>query len=170
MISFKCNSCGETHQGTPTFGWTYPVQYLSIPKEEREQRISLGTDDCVIDEKHFFIRGCLEIPVIGESEPFAWGVWVSLSKENFTQFIQYFGNEKRAHIGPFFGWLCSDIWLYPTQTLNLKTQVHLRDNMTRPYIELERTSHPLAIEQREGVSVARIAEIYEKMTHPEKFI
>lgn len=170
MISFKCKSCGELHQGTPTFGWNFPVQYMRVPETEREGRVSLGTDDCVIDEKYFFVRGCLEIPVHGESEPFAWGVWVSLSEDNFSKFVQHFGVEKRSHIGPFFGWLSSDIWLYPTQTFNLKTQVHIRDNKVRPYIELEQTDHPLAVEQREGISVERVAEIYEKMTHPEKYV
>ena len=170
MVSFKCNSCGEVHEGIPTFGWNYPVQYMSVPKEERAKRISLGSDDCVIDDKYFFVRGCLEIPVIGEQEPFVWSVWVSLSEPSFNQFAQFFGVEHRSHIGPFFGWLSSDIWLYPTQTLNLKTQVHLRDNKIRPYIELEKTDHPLSIEQHAGITVECVAEIYEKMTHPDRYL
>jgi hypothetical protein len=44
--------------------------------------------------------------------------------------------------------------------VNLKTAVHLRDDGVRPYIELEPTDHPLAVEQREGISVERLGEIY----------
>ena len=40
-----------------------------------------------IDEKFFFIRGCLEIPVEDEDERFSWGVWVSLSESSFKQWV-----------------------------------------------------------------------------------
>ena len=49
---------------------------------------------------------------------------------------------------------------YP-DTLNLKTMVYLRNDGVRPSIELEPTDHPLAVEQREGISMTRVAEIYE---------
>ena len=67
-------------------------------------------------------------------------------------------------MGPFFGWLNAYLKPYP-DTMNLKTQVHLRDNGIRPFIELEPTDHPLAIEQRTGISVTRVAELYEIMVH-----
>ncbi|HVZ38062.1 MAG TPA: DUF2199 domain-containing protein [Candidatus Kapabacteria bacterium] len=72
--------------------------------------------------------------------------------------------EKRSHIGPFFGWL--DAWLKPCpDTTNLKTMVHLRDDGIRPYILLEPTDHPLAVEQREGITVERVAELYAMLMH-----
>lgn len=163
-FAFTCVSCGEVHRGVPTFGAAAPVSYYAVPQEERDRRCSLGTDDCVIDGKWFFIRGCIEIPVHGETEQFSWGVWVSLSEASFKQWAAYFEAQKRSHIGPFFGWLNSWLKPYP-DTLNLKTRVHLRDNGTRPFIELEPTDHPLAVEQREGISQTRLAEIYEQMVH-----
>jgi len=54
--------------------------------------------------------------------------------------------------------------LYPS-TENLKTRVHLRDNGVRPYIELEATDHPLAVEQRNGIAADRVAEIYAHYEH-----
>lgn len=152
------------HRGMPTFGWSYPIQYLQVPEEERAERCSLGSDDCVIDEELFFVRGCIEIPVEDCDEPFAWGAWVSLSRDNFHIFIEHFGRDRRSHLEPMFGWLCSRIVAYP-DTLNLKTRLHLRDDGIRPYIELEPTDHPLAVEQRSGISQARVAEIYALMTH-----
>ena len=148
----------------PTFGWEYPIQYLQIPENEREGRAPLGTDDCVIDGEQFFVRGCLDIPVVGQTESFSWGAWVSLSEANFAEFVRYFHEPERSHAGPFFGWLCSHIWIYP-DTLNLKTMVHLRDDGIRPFIELEPTDHPLAVEQRNGITVERVAEIFELVTH-----
>jgi hypothetical protein len=49
--------------------------------------------------------------------------------------------------------------------MDLKTRVHLRDYGPRPWIELEPTDHPLALEQRNGISIDRVAEIYSVMVH-----
>ncbi|HET9219353.1 MAG TPA: DUF2199 domain-containing protein [Terriglobia bacterium] len=163
-FQFRCSTCAEIHTGMPTFGAHAPLSFYEVPEGERDQRCSLGTDDCVIDEKWFFIRGCIEIPVRGETEPFVWGVWVSLSQQNFNEWISAFKLDKRSHLGPYFGWL--NAWLKPyTDTANLKTRVHLRDHGIRPYIELEPTDHPLAIEQRQGITRERVAEIYSMMMH-----
>ena len=67
----------------------------------------------------------------------------------------------------FFGWLCSAVPGYP-DTQQLKTMVRVRPWPTRPFVELEPTGHPLAIEQREGISVARAREIAERIMHPGK--
>jgi hypothetical protein len=130
----------------------------------RQVRCVLGSDDCVIDGNEFFVRGCIEIRVHGEDDPLSWGVWVSLSEASYKQWADSFHLKKRSHLGPFFGWL--NAWLKPyPETMNLKTRVHLRDDGVRPYIELEPTEHPLAVEQRNGISVQRVTEIYEQMVH-----
>ncbi len=100
----------------------------------------------------------------GEKEPFIWGVWVSLSEDNFKKYLKYSDQEKRSCIEPFGAWL--DAWLKPyPDTRNLKATIHLRDHSIRPFIELESTDHPLAIEQREGISLKRAAELYSIMMH-----
>jgi hypothetical protein len=164
MIRFKCTSCGEWHEGLPGYAAEAPLYYYSIPLEERAQRCNLGSDTCIVDHESFFVRGCLEIPVHGESEPFIWGVWVSLNKNSFDQFMGCFDEPKRSHIGPFFGWLSAALALY-SSTISLKTRVHLRDNGVRPHIELEPTDHPLAVEQRTGIAAERVAEIYSRLEH-----
>jgi hypothetical protein len=164
MFSFKCAACGEVHEGMPSFGAHAPLSYYEVPKEERKNRCYLGTDDCVIDDEFFFVRGCLEIPVIGETEPFSWGVWVSLSEASYLEWVKCYESDKRSHIGPFFGWLNAWIKPYP-DTISLKTNVHLRDDGIRPFIELQSADHPLAIEQRVGITVERVAELYAQMMH-----
>jgi len=161
---FHCASCGQTHEGMPTFGSAAPLAYYAVPENERSRRCQLGTDGCVIDNDFFFVRGCVEIQVHGQPEPFVWGLWVSLSKQNFIEWYGAENQAKRSHLGPYFGWLDAALKVYP-EAMNLKTRVHLRDNGIRPYIELEPTDHPLAVEQREGISVQRVAAIYGAMVH-----
>jgi hypothetical protein len=39
------------------------------------------------------------------------------------------------------------------------------EGMPRPFIELEPTDHPLALEQKNGITVDRVAEIYAYCVH-----
>jgi hypothetical protein len=166
-FEFKCATCDEIHVGMPSFGWDKPLSYFSIPEDQCEQRCRVSTDDCIIDGSSYFVRGCLEIPVHGEAEVFSWGVWISLSEESYKKWLAVYDEPKRSHVGPFFGWLNAPIPSYP-DTINLKTMLHLRDDGIRPYIELEATDHPLAVEQRDGITVARVAELYALMMHTDE--
>ena len=57
-------------------------------------------------------------------------------------------------------------WLKPdSETMDLTTRVNLRDDGLRLSIELKPTDHPLALEQRNGISIDRVAEIYSIMVH-----
>jgi hypothetical protein len=42
----------------------------------------------------------------------------------------------------------------------MKSRVHTRTIGLRPWVELEPTEHPLALEQREGMGPDRIAALY----------
>ncbi|MEU6845643.1 DUF2199 domain-containing protein [Streptomyces sp. NPDC046716] len=46
-----------------------------------------------------------------------------------------------------------------------ETHVHTRQVGQRPFIELEPTSHALAIEQRTGITMDRVREIAEAVIH-----
>jgi hypothetical protein len=136
------------------FGPPAPDIYAGIPESERAKRSLLDTDLCVIDKKHHFIRGCLDIPIAGTPDVFRWLVWVSLSEKNFNRAVEVWERPGRESEPPYFGWLSTSLPHYP-ETLNLKTNVHTRLVGERPRIELEPTGHPLALEQREGISLAR---------------
>ena len=162
---FICGTCGKFHAELPMdFAVETPYPYLVIPAEERKARCYLTSDVCVIDDKEFYIRGCLEIPVIDGPRPFAWGVWVSLSEKSFKRVIELWDYDGREKEPPFFGWLCTRLPLYPDTGL-LKTHVHLRPLNKRPFIELEPTDHPLAVEQRNGITMARVREIAAALLH-----
>jgi hypothetical protein len=165
MFEFKCGTCDKIHQGTPTFGYDFPINYLDVPNEQKEERCFLTSDTCVIDNEFFFVRGCVEIHVHGEKEPFIWGVWVSLSEKSFFRFQEFYEVAERNQEPPFFGWLNTCFADYATEDDFLKTNVYLRNNGIRPYIDIEPTNHRLAIEQREGISKERLIEIYELMAH-----
>ena len=89
---------------------------------------------------------------------------MTLSKTNFDRYIETFDTGDHGHLGPWFGWFSNRIPGYP-DTLNLKCQVVPRNGRSRPYVELKPTHHPLAIEQRDGITFGRILEIYALYGH-----
>lgn len=163
-FQFRCKCCDEIHEGIPTIGFDSPAIAQWVPEDQREKRVDLGSDDCVVDGERFLVRGCIEIPVDGEEEPFIWGAWVDLSKRDFDEWAQSFHLEQRKHIGPLAGYLGSRLPCYP-DTFNHHVVMHLRDKGTRPYIEVSKSAHPLHIEQCNGISQERLVEIYQAVIH-----
>src|SRR5688572_18938821 len=154
MNGYTCSTCGEFHGGLPfSYGAYAPALWFEIPEDEREARTLLSSDQCVIDEVHFFIQGRLEIPVLdAEEDLFSWNVWVSLSKQSFDRTAKFWERDGRESERPCFGWLSTDLPCYSETTLNLKTSVHTRPVGERPFIELAPGDHQLAIEQIGGIT------------------
>ena len=164
-MEWKCSTCGKVHTGlTEGYGYDAPDPYNDVPEADRDRRCFLDADYCVVDDEHFFVRGCVEIPIIGQNDPLIWGVWVSLSRQNFERERELVEDAKRVEEPPYFGWLSSRIEIYP-DTYALKTNVLIQPTGMRPLIELEPTEHPLAVEQRTGITVERVRQIAELVEH-----
>jgi hypothetical protein len=66
---------------------------------------------------------------------------------------------------PFLGgWLNSSLPLYGN-THYLKSQGHTRPLGQRPCLDLEPTDHPLAVELRTGITMTRVRDIAERLSH-----
>lgn len=162
---FVCRHCGVVHKGLPlSFGVDTPIYFDGIPAAERSSRVSISSDQCIIDGEHYFVRGCLEVRITGTSDVFEWGVWVSLSEKSFKRVTELWNKSGRGSEPPSFGWLSTRLPGYP-DTLNLKTIVHLRPVGVRTFIELEPTDHPLSLEQQRGISAGRARQIAENLIH-----
>ena len=147
-----------------SFGADAPVYWNDELAADEDSELT--SDVCVIKGEHFFVRGIVEIHVHGADEPFTWGVWVTLSGPNFKKTLDLVETEGRESEPPYFGWLSTELPVYGTSTVNLKTHVHTQRVGLRPTIELEPTDHPLAVEQRTGITLERVQEIAEQVLHP----
>jgi hypothetical protein len=158
-IVWTCKCCGKQYD-TLSFAYALdePDPWRAVPEDERRSRGVLGTDSCTIDGRHHFVRGRIVIPVIGSEAPFIWGVWASVSKADFERFGRLWDLKIRDHEAPLAGRLGNDIPLYP-QTFDLACRVVFKNERRRPSFELEATDHPLAIEQRNGITLNRVEEI-----------
>lgn len=171
MEGYTCKTCGQYHEGLPlSYGSSAPDIVFSMDEKEQKRRVLLSSDQCEIKgeklfgEKHYFILGNIDIPIIGPNGIFRWTVWVSLSEANYKRAGKLWNTIGRENEPPYFGWLSTSLPVYP-QTLNLKTHAHTNPVGIRPFIELEPTDHPLAVEQRNGITMERVQQIAEMILH-----
>ena len=169
-LRWKCGSCEEGHTG-PCLDWGYHAPYHWLDEHEKAgRRVSLlpwrrskeetflDEDYCAIENRNFFVRGIIHLPIIGAAESFRWGVWGSLSRENFEKLRGMREDPTRIEIPPMFSWLSTQIGEYP-DTLNIKMYAHIQEPGVRPNFRLERTEHPLSQEYHNGVTPERVKEI-----------
>jgi hypothetical protein len=154
LFGWVCRTCGIERENPPIcFGADAPWRAL-VPPEEFSARVKLSSDQCVVDEQQFFIRGHIEIPIHKHPEPLSFSVWSSLSEESFFHMGDRWESPDRDCDPPYFGWLCSSLPVYPS-TLHLKLSVQSRRPGLTPLLTLEPTDHPLAVDQREGITIER---------------
>jgi len=176
-LRWKCGSCEEWHAGPCLdFGYDSPY-YWRKEYEEASRRATLlpswsksrgktflNEDYCAIDNDNFFVRGQIHLPIIGTAKTFCWGVWGSLSRENFETLLKKEEDPKRFELPAMFSWLSSQIPEYP-DTLNLKMYAHIQKPSHRPNFELEPTGHPLSQEFHKGITPERVKEIMMRCLH-----
>lgn len=163
----RCPECGVNLPDVPLcYGADAPWRALGVAESEFESRVDLTDSQCVVDEKVFLIRGHIDIPVIGSDDVFSWSVWCSLSEESFLEACDRWLEPDRVNDAPYFGWLMTSLPVYP-ETLHLKTNVQSREVGRVPLVTVEPTDHPLAVEQRNGMSRERIQEIAHALLHDE---
>ncbi|MFF1560732.1 DUF2199 domain-containing protein [Streptomyces sp. NPDC058279] len=162
---FTCSCCGARHPELP-MNYSTAAPYVWDESLAGREDSLLTSDQCVIQAQHYFVKGLIEIPVIGSDDVFSWAVWVSLSRDNFSRSADRWDTPGREADQPYFGWLSTDLFLYSPGTINLKTHLHTRPVGQRPLVELEPTDHPLAVEQRTGITLDRVREIAEAVLHP----
>jgi len=161
---FKCGTCNDSHEGLPDVHFTAPTPYLLLTNHERKTIAWKTGDLCSIRDEHFFVRGVIELPIRGRDDTWRIGAWVSLAKRNFDRHVELFDSPDPSGDGPYFGWLCNSIPLYPETALQ-KTSVYLRPAPSRPAIVLASSDHPLAVHQRNGIPVRGMERLIEVSVH-----
>lgn len=71
-LEFTCACCGAHH---PELSMNYTAEAPAVwdPAFADADDCSLSTDQCVVRAQHYFVKGMIEIPVIGSAEVFSWG-------------------------------------------------------------------------------------------------
>lgn len=161
---FECSCCGEWHDELP-FAYHAAAPAPWAPHMEEEPGSVLGEEQCIIAGEQFFVRAIIRLAVLDVADEFEWGVWVALDEVSFMRMNALWEVEGREDEPPVPGWLSSELPFYEPTTLALDTLVHTQPVGLRPLVELTDPRHPLAIEQREGIVLARVQRFAEQLIH-----
>jgi hypothetical protein len=82
------------------------------------------------------------------------GAWTLLGERHYEHWDA--GREEQEE--PWFGWLSNSVPGYPETLV-------LRGEELRPLIRLQPTDHPLAVDQRDGITLARARELSAQWLH-----
>ncbi len=162
-FGFVCATCGERHEGSPSLGYRAPHHWTKALEEDRSGASRLTDDLCKIEDRDYFIRCILEMPIHDVDEPFLWGVWVSQSKANFDLYLETFDSTPD---NVTFGYLANRLPGYP-DTLNLELKACWQtDGKSRPILQLRPCDHPLYKDWSGGISWDRAVELDRAGRHP----
>lgn len=167
LLSYTCSRCGQTHSGSPSFGFDEPWHHAALEPQQRAAQSRINADFCIISgpdgRTDRFVRTVLELPIHGVDQPLTWGVWVSLSENSFEHYSQTF--DAPAPGTSYFGWFSNRLPGYP-ETLAVPADVAVRAAGLRPLLTLHRQhQHPLVNDQHRGLSAERAREIDEILRH-----
>lgn len=104
---FQCATCGKWHDTLPLdVGFDEPLHVAELSESDRAQRVTSDDGDFRVvrkaDGTHYFVRGVVEVPVIGTGDTFCFGAWATLSAASYEQARAAYRANGAA--GPFFGW------------------------------------------------------------------
>jgi hypothetical protein len=168
--NWTCRCCNEPHQGMFDLGALVPNVWPNAWEYEpngalRLDGFFLSEDFCVLGGQDFLVRSVLDIPVHGMADSFGYGVWCSLKKENFVDYVDHFNSGYPDDTEPWWSWLCNMAQPYYDGTEPLGGHLHPRPGNLRPLFRAGDQSHPLGVAQREGISPEAVLKIYEAYGH-----
>jgi hypothetical protein len=150
---FVCEECGEEHEGPVLdVGFRRPDACLRVPDAERERRCTESDDLVSVDDRAWFLRGVLPIPLTDHDDDAALGVWVQVSRQAFERYRVLFDDPDGAREPPFAGTLATTVrGLPPTE--GLPVEVRLTSAEERPRVRVLGAGHPLASHQTRGMAL-----------------
>lgn len=157
----SCSECHQYHVDVEqVLGASAPDDWLSVSRGERLEA-ELTPDICIFTDggrTRHFVRGHIQLPVIeGEPPVFVWSVWVELDEQSMEVVAETWSNPNRAATPPMEGRLANEL-PYEQPTRGLGVTVHTRDPGSAPLLMVS-GGHTLATEQREGISIHRLAQL-----------
>jgi hypothetical protein len=161
-----CDTCGKAHPREEIeLVLVLPQPIFELSDDERAKRCDISGDMCAIDRTRFFIRGLLPLPVRGRGVPYRIGLWAEVDEPTFGHIYALWDDPSQVNEPLLSAILANDVPLVPS-TIGIEVDIRLTGPTTRPDFYMRDTPHPLAVEQRRGVSAHRALEYGNRTIQP----
>lgn len=162
-MPFVCSVCGERHDTRLLdIRLGLPDDIHALDDGERRRRAWLADDFAVLDETRCFVRGLLELPIPELDARFAFGAWVEVVRERFTDLMR--GWHDVAQFEPAPCVLANELEPY-RGTVGLAATLRPVSVDALPLIELADAPHVIVDDQRRGITAARSDELAAVVLH-----
>ena len=165
-MGFVCTVCGQYHDERLLDAVApVPDRWLELSRWQRV-RSRRARSICRIRDglrDRFYLRGIVELPVAELDDSFRWGVWAEVGREDFERAWKRWDDADAA--GDEYRGTLDNHLPYPAETRGLAVLLRERGGDDVPLIEVLEDAHPLAHEQRSGISVERADELAAPYVH-----
>ena len=162
-MAFTCSVCGQDHdERLLDIRLGLPGDIHGLDPEERTQRAWLADDFAVLDDRRFFVRGLLELPIPSIGNRFAYGTWCEVAMPDFQELMRRWHSDEQ--FAPVQCVLANELDPY-RDTTGLSATLHATSPDKLPTVELEDSPHELALDQRAGITVGRSDELAAVVLH-----
>jgi hypothetical protein len=167
-------SCGMAHVGQFDIDIYWPEGWKHGSKIEANTAINaeriggdfLSQDFCVLEGKYFAIRTVLGLKIHGGGPEDALNflAWSAVSRDDFTGYVNTVGRGKSPGEGRTLGHLVNHIPGYE-RTYGMRAMLETPGGFRRPILTLEDDAHPLVDDQRQGITLDRLFDLYRASGH-----
>lgn len=161
--SYICSTCGKEHEGLPAdWGFRLPDEVHELSYLDRYARSRSNADLCTLDERRYFVRGVLAVPLAEQDDSFGWGIWAEVDRGTHDDYVRTF-NDDESTLTTKAGKLVNTVRGY-SETRELPVHICFHGGNTRPtFVFPPEVAHGLAHEQRQGISRKRHHDILESL-------
>lgn len=158
---YTCACCGERKSGLPELSFAGPVQVDDAEGNPDYEILQHGEDLCCIrieGKEYFWIRALLPLRINDAGDTWCYGVWTTISGDNFKRYDETFKEDQRD-LGTMFGYLSNVLPGVPN-SLSLILNIVPSAPGKRPWLLLKRPeeSHPLFDAQQNGITLDTLME------------
>lgn len=168
---WKCKSCKRMRNtdAPQIFFCSNPHDFEDLDDEAKQSRAKVSADLCSIDNQRFFVRALVEIPINSEepktgtekSHLMIWGVWVQLDARDFFLLMEKWNDDSEMQLK---GTL-NNIMPEYENTLNQPVMLTTRKGGMRPLVTFDILEHPLAQDQKNGISWVKFENLVDTLIH-----
>jgi hypothetical protein len=162
-VAFVCSVCGQHHdERLLDIRLGLPGDIHAIDPDDRSERAWLADDFAVLDDRRFFVRGLLELPIPELDDRFAYGTWVEVAMPDFQELMRRWHSDEQ--FAPVDCTLANELEPY-RDTTGLSATLHATSADKLPTVDLADAPHELVRDQRQGITAHRSDELAAVVLH-----
>lgn len=167
--TWSCSQCEEIHSGLfdlAVFGPSaWPEDAVYEPNSAlRHDGNFLSEDFCIINGENFLVRCVLLLPIHGLSQPLGFGVWSTLSRDNFDAYVSEFDEGHAGNGIEWTGWFMNKLPVFG-ETYAEPCWVYPQKKRQRPQLFMQDAETELGRLQRDGISARQALDVFEYYGH-----